>query len=352
VNVATTPASRRAELVSKPDPAARDEYVVIRVDVAPMCNEYLAYRDRFWLERNRYDSLGHEAAGVVVDVDRTSAVKVGDRVVALCGFPCGACVVCRTGRYGHCPAPVDPLGRTGNTSGECCFAQYALKADWLLEPIPDDLTTAEASLACCGLGPTFGAMELMGVGQGDTVLVAGLGPVGLGGVLNAVARGATAIGLARNRARGEMARALGAALVLDPTDPSSDARIRAVTGGLGVDHAIDTTGQPFYEQLALRLVRPAGQMTFLSEGQDLVINVERDILVKGVTLRGHLDINRRDVTKLFDVIRRVRGRLSQYVTHAFDLADIGQAWERQSAGECGKVLLYPWGTPVGALGAH
>jgi len=341
VKVASVPEKRVARIIEKPAPKAKHEFVVIKVETAPMCNEYLAYRDHFWLERNRIDSLGHEAAGTVVEVDQSERVKVGDRVVALCGFPCGKCYVCRTGSYGHCPTPIEPLSYTGNTSGECCFAQYTLKQDWMLVPIPSDLTTEEASLICCGLGPTFGAMQLMSVDAEVTVVIAGLGAVGLGGVINGVARGARVICIARNEYRASLARSLGASEVLSPTDPKSRSLIAEMTEGRGADCSIDTTGQPLYERFILDATRHKGQVTFLSEGQDLNINVERDLVLKGLTVRGHLDININDAPKLFDVIRRSRHLIDRYVTHRYSIDHIGEAWELQCAGNCGKIFISP-----------
>jgi threonine dehydrogenase-like Zn-dependent dehydrogenase len=262
--------------------------------------------------------------------------------VALCGYPCGACSICRSGFYGHCPTPLDPLARTGNVSGECCFAQYVLKPDWLLVPIPDDMTTDEASLIGCGMGPTFGAMRLMDVQPLSTVLITGLGPVGLGGVINGAARGARVIAAARNPYRAELARSLGCEAVVDPTGEGALREILELTGGRGVDGAIETTGQPLYERLAIDATCRKGQVTFLSEGQELQIHVERDLVQKGLVLRGHLDIDIGDRELLLQVVARSRPLLSRYVTHRLPLDEIGRAWELQCAGECGKILLHPW----------
>ena len=151
---------RQCRLIDKPVPSIDRDYVLLKVHVAPMCNEYVAYHDGIYLERNRPDSLGHEMAGEVVTAPPGAAVRPGDRVVALCGYPCGRCQPCRLGYYAHCAGTDDPREVCGGTSGECGFAQYAVKPDRMLVPIPDDLSYEHASLACCGLGPTFGAVLL------------------------------------------------------------------------------------------------------------------------------------------------------------------------------------------------
>ena len=73
------------------------------------------------------------------------------------------------------------------------MAQLMLKPDWLLRKVPKDVPDDYAALACCGLGPTFGAIQRMAVSSYDTLLITGLGPVGLGGVVNGVYRGARVI---------------------------------------------------------------------------------------------------------------------------------------------------------------
>src|SRR5437660_712890 len=144
---------RSVRVIRKPVPRIAGRYVLIRVLVAPMCNEHVAYTDGIYLERNRPDSLGHEMAGEVVSAPLGASVKPGDRVVALCGYPCGYCEPCQRGYYAHCSSPDDPRKVCGSESGECGFAQYAVKPDWMLEPIPDHLSYEHAAMACCGLGP-------------------------------------------------------------------------------------------------------------------------------------------------------------------------------------------------------
>lgn len=234
MRIAAIRGCRDSTVVDVPDPTIGRDYALVKVEVAPMCNEYIAYRDEVYLERNRPDSLGHELAGQVVAAPPGSRVRAGDRVVALCGFPCGSCDPCLRGYYAHCAGTDDPRAVTGSPSGECGFAQYAIKPHWMLVPIPDGMSYEHASMACCGLGPTFGAFQRMGVTAGSTVLVTGLGPVGLGGVVNAKARGARVIGVARNPYRAELALALGCDAVVDPDAGPAVNQIATLTDGRGL----------------------------------------------------------------------------------------------------------------------
>ncbi|WP_328610671.1 zinc-binding dehydrogenase [Amycolatopsis sp. NBC_00345] len=334
--------ARACSLIDRPLPSIDRDYALLKVLVAPMCNEYLAYQDGIYLERNRPDALGHEMAGEVAEAPPGSRVRAGDRVVALCGYPCGRCVPCLAGYYAHCAGTDDPRAVCGSESGECGFAQYAVKPDWMLIPIPDDVSYEHASMACCGLGPTFGAMERMDVTAGRTILITGLGAVGLGGVINAKFRGATVIGVARSPFRAALARKLGCDFVLDPSAGDVRARIAEITGGQGADGAIECSGQAAYQRLALDSAGRLGTVTFLAESGEIPVHVDEHLVQKGVRVQGSLDINLRDAPRLMEMIPKVRGQLDDFITHRFPLSRIADAFELQLARECGKVVLYPW----------
>ncbi|MBM3496218.1 MAG: alcohol dehydrogenase, partial [Armatimonadetes bacterium] len=176
---------RRAEVVEVPAPKPVADWALVKVLVAPMCTEYKAF-----IGGGRYEYLGHEAAGEVAEVAQPCGVKPGDRVVVMPQYPCGRCDLCLSGEYIHCQRCVNFDAFTGGCEGKATYAQYLLKPAWLLPQAPDDLTIEQASLALCALGPSFGAFDLIGLNALDTVLITGLGPVGLGAVANARRRGA------------------------------------------------------------------------------------------------------------------------------------------------------------------
>jgi L-iditol 2-dehydrogenase len=334
---------RNCTVIDKPRPRIKQDYILIKVHVAPMCNEHHAYRDHDFRDRNRLDSLGHEAAGEIVEVAGFSRFHVGQRVVALSGYPCGTCDLCRSGRYAHCQDTVNPLALCESPSGECCFSQYHIKADWLVQPIPDGMSYEHASMICCGLGATFTAMENMQVAAGDVVLVTGLGAVGLGAIVNAVYRGARVIGAGRQPFRAALARELGAEEVVDPRDAArAHRRILELTGGRGVDVAIECSAAAFYQRLALDAMRRGGRLTFLAESGELTLHIDRDVIQKGLTIFGSLDLHLRDVAPIFRMIARIGPLIDRFITHQFPMTQVRDAWELQLAGHCGKILLRPW----------
>lgn len=325
-------------LADVPSPQPKENWVVVKVLAAPMCTEYKAYRDgaaaRF---------LGHAAAGEVIAVAQPCRVRPGDRVVVMPQYPCGACELCVSGDYIHCEHTVNIEQFTGSPEGGATYAQYLLKPDWLLPRIPDDVSVERAALACCALGPSFGAFDRMGLSASQTVLITGLGPVGLGAVTNARFRNARVIAVESHPWRAQRALDMGAEQVLDPQDPATPARIRKLTRGSGPDCALECSGTVAAQRVCIDSVRRKGQIAFVGEcGDPLPVRISPDMIRKGLTLIGSWHYN----LSLFPGIMRVIERsplLDLLVTHRFPMRETQRAFELQLAGACGKVILDPWG---------
>jgi L-iditol 2-dehydrogenase len=328
---------RKAEVVEAPDPQPRENWVLVKVHTAPLCTEFKGFADGTGAH-----GYGHEAVGEVVAVAQPCRVRVGDRVVVQPGTPCGVCALCLAGDYIHCEQWRDFEKFTGGKEGQATLAQYVLKQDWLLSPLPGAVNYDNAGLALCGLGPAFGACELLRVGAFDAVLVTGLGPVGLGGVVNARYRGARVIGVDANEYRARLAAELGADVVLDPRDSGCLARIRELTGGKGADKAIECSGAPDAVRLCLDALRRKGELAFVGWGREAAGLVSGpDMIMKGLTLHGAWHYNLAAYPRVLDVIQKAP-QVEKLITHLFPLRDIQKAWEIQLSGRCGKVLLKPW----------
>tara|TARA_B100001971_G_scaffold145644_1_gene134706 strand:- start:26 stop:1168 length:1143 start_codon:yes stop_codon:yes gene_type:complete len=328
---------RDAGVVDRAQPQPIEDFALVKVHAVPMCTEYKAF------EAGRQgDRFGHEAAGEVVEVAQPGRVKVGDRVVVQPGYPCGRCSLCLAGDHIHCQSPRDVQEITGSTTGTAAYAQYLLKADWLLSPVPDGVSYEHAGMACCGLGPTFGAVRQMGVTAHDTVLTTGLGPVGLGGVINATYLGARVICVERNPYRANLAQELGAEVVLNPDDADALEQIMDLTGGVGVDKAMDCSGNPRAHRLMINATRSKGQASFIGKGGEFPLAASRDMIRKGLILRGSWHYNLADYPTLMRVIERSSEQIDKLITHSFPMSQVQQAWELQATLECGKVILNPW----------
>jgi L-iditol 2-dehydrogenase len=330
---------QRAAIVEGPKPAAKEDWVVVKVHVAPMCTEYKAFA-----EGRNHDHFGHEAAGEVVEVAQPGRVKAGDRVVVMPTNPCGKCVYCLDGDYIHCQDGIDFAAFHGARHGSATMAQYLIKQDWMLVPIPEEISYEHGSMACCGLGPTFGAFQRMQVDRHDTVLITGLGPVGLGGVINARYRRARVIGVEANRWRAERALALGAEVVIDPNDEDALKQLLARThNGRGVDKAVDCSGVTAAHRLCIDATRRKGQVAFVGESStDTPLRVSADMIRKGLTLVGSWHYNLADTPRIMKMIAELGPELDKLISHRFPIDQIQDAWTLQLSGECAKVLLLPW----------
>lgn len=335
MNVVAITGKRTCEIVERPEPCIRGEFVKVAIRSAPMCTEVHGYRDGALS-----DCLGHEAAGDVVEVARPGRVTVGDRVVVMPNYSCGQCSLCLSGEHIHCEHPLDPYEVCGSLTGRATYAQTCIKQDWLLVPIPADISYDHASMACCGLGPTFNAMQQMAVNALDTVLVSGLGAVGLGAVVNARCRGARVLALEGNEYRAALGMALGAEAVIDPMDERRLERILDLTGGRGADKSVEASSAETAPAFLIQATRRKGQVASVGWGGPMLA---REIVGKGLTVHGVWHWNHyRDTDAMFTTIRRSRDLLDKMITHVFPLREVARAWELQLTGRCGKIVLHPW----------
>lgn len=328
---------RQAELVEVPQPRAVANWAVVKVHATPMCTEYKRF-----LTGPKADILGHEAAGEVVEVAQPGRVRVGDRVVVMPLYACGTCPLCVAGDYIYCQQAPSFSAFTGGQEGQSTYAQYLLKPDWLLPPIPNDVSYERASLACCALGPSYGAFQAAGLCANDTVLITGAGPVGLGALTNARFRGARAIVVEGNPYRAERARAMGAIAVVDPADPDALGQIMSLTCGVGVDVALDCSGVIAAQRVCIDAARRRGRVAFIGECQDdLPIRVSPDLIRKGLTIIGNWHYNLADYGGIMHVIRH-SPLLDLLVSHVFPMSRIQEAFELSASGQCAKIILKPW----------
>jgi L-iditol 2-dehydrogenase len=328
---------RKAELREVKTPVHKEDWALVKIIVAPMCTEFKQYAS------GKVDNpLGHEAAGEVVEVCGSANVKPGDRVVVMPQYPCGKCELCLNGEYIHCENNYNFENFTGSIYGSATYAQYILKPSWLLPAIPEDISYENGSMLCCGLGPTFSAMEKMDVKPEETVLIAGMGPVGLGGIINAVYRGAKVIGVTKNEYRANLAMQLGADIILDPDNPEILNQIFDLTDGKGAGASIDCAGSKDSQTLLINATKRTGRMSFVAESGGLKMEVSRQLIRKGLNLFGIWHYNLNGVPKLFDIVRSSKGLIDSLITHSFPIDKIQDAWELQLSGNCGKVIINPW----------
>lgn len=383
--VLTLPEKGVVALKEKPYPKIASGYVLIKVAIAPICVEHEGYRAHRFEWHEDPEHLGHEGVGEIVEVMPGSSFSVGDRVVVYQGDPCGTCFVCSTGLSPtHCmvkpyeqmdagatmkgiendnsgKSTMELLAETGvgsmrgielncdSESGGFGFSRYRIAPEHMIQRIPDELDYRYAAAANCSCGCTYTGIEELGVKAGDVVLVAGIGFIGYGAIINAKFRGATVIALGRNEARMELARKIGADHVINPEDDDWLQQIHQLTGDRkGVDHVAECSGFPFYQSKCIAAVRRYGGVFFFGHvpGSDhkLEIHVLDEIMNRHVQLTGGHDvrfIDRPDLVRML-MDKEVQRRVDLMVTHEFNMSDAQQGFEAALSKKAGKIFLYPW----------
>lgn len=328
--------ARECEIQEIPTPEVKEDFCLIKIMSAPMCTEFHAYENG-----NPGNELGHEAAGEVVAAGPMSKIKVGQRVVVMPQNACGKCSLCLSGEHIHCSTPVNPHEICSCECGRGTYADHCIQRDWLLVPIPDDISYDHSAMACCGLGPTFNAVNQIKTNSYKTIAIAGMGPVGLGGVINATHLGARVIALELNPYRQQLAKDLGAEVVIDPTAEGALEQIMELTDGNGVDGSIETSNVPASPPFLLSATRKKGGIGLVSWSGELAVP---GIVGRGMSIFGCWHWNHFAHTeKMFHVIRNNKEKLDKMITHTFPMNQVKEAWELQMTGKCGKVVLHPEG---------
>lgn len=264
--------------------APRAEELLVRIAAVGLCHTDLAVRSGR-LPAPTPIVLGHEGAGTVEAVgSAVTDFAPGDRVV-LSFASCGQCDACRDRRPAHCVrfgelnlsgARADGSGTLSGSGGETIagafFGQSSLASHALTSArnavhLPDELPFELAAPLGCGVQTGAGAVfNTLRIPAGASVIVAGVGSVGLAAVMAARAAGATtiiAIDLLEPRLR--LAHALGATHTIDARDNCVE-RILNITG-IGAEFAIDTTAEPSVISSLLTATRPGAGIALLGIGR-------------------------------------------------------------------------------------
>lgn len=202
--------------------------------------------------------MGHEAVGVVEAVGAgVTAFKPGDRVAAGCLYCCGQCARCMEGNHSICQTFGAPGNLLFGGQGERFLYSGAQTG---LAKIPDSLEDEQVLFVTDIMSTGFAAIERAQIRAGDTVAVFAQGPVGLCATAGARTLGAgTIIAVEGIPYRQEMARKMGADIVLDPADAVG--KIVELTGGQGVDIAVEALGNQATLEAACAVARLGGTIS-------------------------------------------------------------------------------------------
>jgi propanol-preferring alcohol dehydrogenase len=264
---------------------------------------------------------GHEPAGIIEEIGAgVSTFKVGDRVAVHLALGCGTCSACRRGLFHLCPT-WKCIGFTANGGN----AEYLVVPDRNCLRIPASMSYIAAAVSTDAFGTLYSACKKLGVSGAVRLGIWGIGPMGAAGVLVAKALGAQVVALDPIAERRHFAEGLGADLTLDSTQPETLDALRTFTGGDGLEAAIDCSGNPVAQNMALDAVQPLGRVAFVGESRETTIRPSEQLLRKQITLIGSWYFGIAE----YDEISRVIARgidLERLVTHTFPLEEAETAF--------------------------
>jgi alcohol dehydrogenase len=335
--------------------------VLVAVRAAGLCHSDLSVinGDR---PRPTPMALGHEAAGVVEALGPgVDDLAVGDHVVMVFMPSCGHCAPCAGGR----PALCEP-GAAANGKGELlgggrrlhedagelnhhlgcsAFADRAVVSRRSLVKIDADLPFEHAALFGCAVLTGVGAVvNTAGVKAGQSVVVVGLGGVGLSSVLGALAAGASpvvAVDLSEDKLA--LARSLGPVRTVNAADADAVEQVRALTGG-GADFAFEMAGSVKALEAAWRMTRRGG--TTVTAGLPppdaaLAVNVV-SLVAEERTLKGSYIgtcVPSRDIPRYVALFRQGRLPVDRLLSGTIALDDINAAFDQLAEGRAVRTVI-------------
>lgn len=325
--------------VPVPTLGARD--VLVRVRAASICGTDLhIYKWDKWAESRIKPPLvfGHEFCGDVVEAgSAVTAVKTGAFVSVEGHIPDGTCFQCRTGN-GHICADVKIVGidRPG------CFAEYVSVPETNVYPLADGIPLEVAAI----LDPFGNAVHtaLCGPLSGVSVAVVGSGPIGCCAVAVARACGARLIAATDVRPfRLDLAKRMGADLVIDSTKQDAVAAVHEATAGQGADVVLEMSGHGEAVKQAFKMLRRGGRIALLGiPSQTVALDLAEDVIFKGATVHG---INGRKIWETWyqaeALLRSGKVDLSPLITHTLPLSRIEEGMRLLERGDAAKVILKP-----------
>jgi 2-desacetyl-2-hydroxyethyl bacteriochlorophyllide A dehydrogenase len=263
--------------------------------------------------------MGHEMVGEVVGR--------GDRVIVDPVLYCGTCFHCRIGQTNLCPAG-GLIGRETNGG----FAEYAAVPAAQVFPLPDSIDSRIAPLIQVAT-TCLHAQRLAQLSLGESVAVIGLGVSGQLHVQLAKARGAgQVIGISRSRFKNDLARQMGADVVIE-SGPSTLEKVLDATDGRGADVVIECTGVMTSIADAIRMARFGGRILLFG-----ITNATSgalpfyDLYFKELTLINNRAATAQDFPLTIDLVDRGSLRLEPLVTHRMALDELGAALDMVADG--------------------
>ncbi len=325
----------RMEDVPEPEPGPG--YVSIRIRAAGMCHTELHFESGLLDLGVAPVTMGHEIAGVVEEVgEGVDPGRRGERVVVHYYAGCGRCEWCRRGLENLC----------GELRAEYGFLSDGGYAEHITVPaanavtLPVGIELTDAAPIGCGVTTAVHASSIAHVGEGDVVVVYGVGTVGFGLIQVCRLAGARVIGVGRSRRKLELAQELGAEVIDASAVPDVAAAVRDATGGRGADVVFELVATAATMDAAVAMLAKRGRLVFIGYSKDsFAVHPIRLVISEAVVTASVGNT----LAELEEAVRLVAsGAVRTVVDHTLPLKRWSEGMEALRRGDAvGRVVLTP-----------
>ena len=331
MKVALMDAIGKISYTERPIPAPKANEVLVKLEYVGICGSDMHYYETgaigdFVVEPPFV--LGHEPGGTVVEVGAdVKHLKVGDRVALEPGKTCGHCEFCRTGRYNLCPdviffatPPVDGV-----------FQEYVAHEADLCFKLPENVSTLEGALIE-PLAVGFHAANQGGAHVGQTAVVMGAGCIGLVSMMALKAQGVSKVYVVDiMQKRLEKALELGADGVINGREQDVVAVLNELTGGKGIDLAIETAGSEITATQAIHAAKPGSTIVFVGYSKSGDMNLPISIALNKELTFKTIFRYRHVYPMAIEAVAAGKVNLKGIVTDMFDFDDLQNAMDKSCA---------------------
>ncbi len=329
-----------------PEPAVQKPTdVIVGVTATTICTSDVHIVDGYFPPSPPF-ILGHEFIGVVRAAGgAVTRFKEGDRVAVPPVPFCGACDNCRAGKYGQCmhAAPFGSGATWGDIPGGLAGYVRVPHADSCMMKIPDQITDEQSLFVGDMLTTGYFAADNCALKPGDTLAVFGAGPVGLCAVHAARLSGLSRvilIDMLENRL--ELGLKMGATDIINAAEEDVLPRIMELTGGRGVNAAIEAVGHPAAVSAAAQSLGVGGVLSVVGLFPGNIDFPIQTLLMKNATMKiglASLDNMRR----LMTLVEAGKLDATPLITHQMPLADFERAYDtfKKKEDNIVKVVLKP-----------
>jgi threonine dehydrogenase-like Zn-dependent dehydrogenase len=339
---AVLPGNSTVDYKEFPIPEPGHGEVLIQTKASTICGSDIRaiYREHLGKGPEGYQGViaGHEPSGqIVAEGPGLRRFKKGDRVIVYHISGCGVCNDCRRGYMISCTSRYRAAYGWQRNGG---MAPYILAEEKDLVLLPDELSYLDGAQVACGFGTVYEGLERIAISGNDAVLVTGLGPVGLAALMLSKAMGANKlIGIDVVDERLTLAQELGLADHVLKAGPDNVAQVLALTGGKGVEKAVDASANDSARLTAIQAARKWGKILFIGEGGVVSFQPSRDIIHDQKTIYGSWVTSIWLMEDLVERIVRWDIHPEALVTHRFTLDQAGEAYSLMASGKSGKVAV-------------